>query len=99
TDSPTRTSQPVLIAIRSFDARWIKVYVARHTGKENEKLLEDSSDESPPNSGSIWDSFSFSGSSSSSSSSSSSATKIDDVTDDTINIFSVASGHLYERLL
>ncbi|CAF4066638.1 unnamed protein product, partial [Rotaria magnacalcarata] len=39
TDSPTRTSQPVLIAIRSFDARWIKVYVARHTGKENEKLL------------------------------------------------------------
>ncbi|CAF4831125.1 unnamed protein product, partial [Rotaria magnacalcarata] len=69
------------------------------TGKENEKLLEDSSDESPPNSGSIWDSFSFSGSSSSSSSSSSSATKIDDVTDDTINIFSVASGHLYERLL
>ncbi|CAF4517585.1 unnamed protein product [Rotaria socialis] len=98
TDSPTRTSQPVLIAIRSFDARWIKVYVARQAGKENEKLLEDSSDESPPNSGSIWDSFSFSGSSSSSSSSAA-ATKVDDVTDDTINIFSVASGHLYERLL
>ncbi|CAF1343716.1 unnamed protein product, partial [Rotaria sordida] len=97
TDSSTRTSQPVLIAIRSFDARWIKVYVGRKSGKENEKLLEDSSDDTPSNSGSIWDSFSFG--SSPSSSSSSSSTKIDDITDDTINIFSVASGHLYERLL
>ncbi|CAF1440898.1 unnamed protein product [Rotaria sp. Silwood1] len=96
TDSPTRTTQPVLIAIRSFDARWIKVYVARKSGKENEKLLEDSSDDTPSNSGSIWDSFSFG---SSSSSSSSTSMKIDDITDDTINIFSVASGHLYERLL
>lgn len=94
TDSPTRTSQPVVIAIRSFDARWVKVYVGRKPGKENEKLLEDSSDDEPANSGSIWDTFSFGGSSSSASS-----TKIDEVTDDTINIFSVASGHLYERLL
>ena len=91
TDSSTRTSQPVLIAIRSFDARWIKVYVARKSGKENEKLLEDSSDDSSMSSGSIWDSFSFG--------TSSSSTTVDDVTDDTINIFSVASGHLYERLL
>ena len=97
TDAPTRTSQPVIIAIRSFDARWIKVYVARKLGKENEKLLEDSSDDSPTNSGSIWDSFSFG--SSSSSSSSSTSNKLEDATDDTINIFSVASGHLYERLL
>lgn len=93
TDSPTRTSQPVVVAIRSFDARWVKVYVARKPGKENEKLLEDSSDDSPLGSGSIWDSFSFGGSSSSAS------TKTEDNTDDTINIFSVASGHLYERLL
>lgn len=91
TDSPTRTSQPVIVVIRSFDARWVKVYVARKPGKENEKLLEDS-DDSGGGSGSIWDSFSFGGSSSS-------VTKSDDTTDDTINIFSVASGHLYERLL
>jgi UDP-glucose:glycoprotein glucosyltransferase len=97
TDSSTRTSQPVIIAIRSFDARWVKVYVGRKPGKENEKLLEDSTDDSPQGSGSIWDSFSFGGSSSSSSSSS--TNKIDEITDDTINIFSVASGHLYERLL
>ena len=98
TDSPTRTSQPVVIAIRSFDARWVKVYVGRKPGKENEKLLEDSPEEAATGSGSIWDSFGFSGSSSSSSSGSL-ASKIDEVTDDTINIFSVASGHLYERLL
>ena len=91
TDSPTRTSQPVIVAIRSFDARWIKVHVAKKPGKENEKLLEDSPEDA--GSGSIWDTFSFGGSSSSSSN------KLDEVTDDTINIFSVASGHLYERLL
>ncbi len=96
TDSSTRTSQPVIIAIRSFDARWVKVYVGRKPGKENEKLLEDSSDESAMGSGSIWDSFGFGGSPSPSPSSSN---KLDEITDDTINIFSVASGHLYERLL
>ena len=92
TDSSTRTSQPVIVAIRSFDARWVKVYVGRKPGKENEKLLEDSSDDSQMGSGSIWDSFSFGGATPP-------ATKSDDTTDDTINIFSVASGHLYERLL
>jgi UDP-glucose:glycoprotein glucosyltransferase len=97
-DATTRTSQPVTVAIRSFDARWIKLYVARKPGKEAEKLLEDSSEDAPTGLGSIWDSFSFGGSSSSSSSSSS-ANKLDEITDDTINIFSVASGHLYERLL
>lgn len=95
TDTVTRTSQPVMVAIRSFDARWIKVYVAKKPGKENEKLIEDSSDDSPMGSGSIWDSFSFGGSPSPSVS----TNKLDDITDDTINIFSVASGHLYERLL
>ncbi|CAF3651747.1 unnamed protein product [Adineta steineri] len=97
TDTSTRTSQPVIVAIRSFDARWIKVYVGRKSGKENEKLLEDSAEDSQGGSGSIWDSFSFGGSPSSGSGSA--GTKIDEVTDDTINIFSVASGHLYERLL
>jgi UDP-glucose:glycoprotein glucosyltransferase len=99
TDSSTRTSHPVVVVIRSFDARWVKVYVARKPGKENEKLLEDTSDDAPTGGGSIWDSLSFGGSSSSSSSSSSWGKKIDEITDDTINIFSVASGHLYERLL
>jgi UDP-glucose:glycoprotein glucosyltransferase len=95
TDTSTRTSQPVIIAIRSFDARWIKVYVGKKSGKENEKLLEDSPEDSATGTGSIWDSFNFGGSSSSSST----ANKLDEITDDTINIFSVASGHLYERLL
>lgn len=94
TDTASRTSQPVIIAIRSFDARWVKVYVARKAGKENEKLLEDSSDDSPMGSGSIWDSFGFG-----SAPTTTPPSKIDEVTDDTINIFSVASGHLYERLL
>ncbi|CAF1081741.1 unnamed protein product [Adineta ricciae] len=95
TDSSTRTSQPVIVAIRSFDARWIKVYVARKPGKENDKLLEDDgSEDASAGGGSIWDSFSFGGSPSGSV-----GTKIDEVSDDTINIFSVASGHLYERLL
>lgn len=95
TDSPTRTSQPVMIAIRSFDARWVKVFVGKKPGKENEKLLEDSPEEAGAGSGSIWDAFSFGGSSSTETLSA----KIDEVSDDTINIFSVASGHLYERLL
>ena len=94
TDTSSRTSQPVTIAIRSFDARWVKVYVGRKPGKENEKLLEDSSDDSPMDSGSIWDSFGFG-----SAATTTPPSKIDEVTDDTINIFSVASGHLYERLL
>ena len=94
TDTASRTSQPVTIAIRSFDARWVKVYVGRKPGKENEKLLEDSSDDSPMDSGSIWDSFGFG-----SAATTTPPSKIDEVTDDTINIFSVASGHLYERLL
>ncbi|CAF0760777.1 unnamed protein product [Didymodactylos carnosus] len=95
TDSSTRTTQPVIVGIRSFDARWIKIYVTRTTGTENEKLLEDS-DDSPSSGGSIWDSFSFG----SSVTTAGKSTKIDDIDDqDTLNIFSVASGHLYERLL
>jgi UDP-glucose:glycoprotein glucosyltransferase len=73
----------VSVVINSFRSHVVKVRVTKKPEKINVDLLGD--DEAPSG---IWDSITstFSGSASETSA-------------ETINIFSVASGHLYERLL
>lgn len=74
----------VMIAINSFKSKIIRIKVAKQAGKEQMNLLSDDEEE-----GGIFDSISrtFTG-----------GTKDADA-DKTLNIFSVASGHLYERFL
>jgi len=83
TDTPINVTE-TLIAINSFKSKIIKVKVAKQPGMEDKNLLADEEEE-----GGLWDSIS---------SSFSGGTKEEDK-DEVLNIFSVASGHLYERFL
>ncbi|KAL9964464.1 hypothetical protein ACROYT_G028110 [Oculina patagonica] len=75
------------VVVDSFIGKLMKVKVKRKPGMEGKDLLSDSDSKS---SGGIWDSLS---------SIVGSETKEDIPKDETINVFSVASGHLYERFL
>lgn len=79
------SSDGTRVIISSFRSHVIKLRVNKKSGKENNELLSDDDD----NKSGIWNSItsSFSGGNS------------DSQEQETINIFSVASGHLYERLL
>ncbi|CAH1245599.1 UGGT1 [Branchiostoma lanceolatum] len=88
TDTPAG-SDDVTVIMDSFKSKIIKIKVNKRPDKLQEDLL---SDEGESGGGGIWDSISsFTGG----------GKKSGDDTDeeDVINIFSVASGHLYERLL
>lgn len=85
TDTP-EGSKDVIVTINNFKSKVIRVKVSKKPGMENEKLLDDSEEEK----GGLWDSIS---------SSFSGGDKAAEEKDTTLNIFSVASGHLYERLL
>lgn len=82
----TANSSDIKVLVGSFQSQILKLRVSKKPGKFNEQLLDD--DE--PSSNSIWNSITstFSGSSGPDSSE-----------EEPINIFSVASGHLYERFL
>ena len=85
TNIPTNENK-VSVHLLSFDGPFIYLKVGKKTGKENEKLIED-----PRNSKGIFGSIS-------------NLFKKKDENEDeddenTVNIFSVASGHMYERLL
>lgn len=86
TDSPPNSSD-VITVMDSFKSKIIRIKVSKIPGKENEDLLS----EDEPNMG-LWDSISskFGGGSKSDD---------EDAVDPVINIFSLASGHLYERFL
>ncbi|XP_010635932.1 UDP-glucose:glycoprotein glucosyltransferase 1 isoform X1 [Fukomys damarensis] len=89
TDSPPDADEVVVI-LNNFKSKIIKVKVQKKADMVNEDLLSDGANE---NEAGFWDSFKwgFSG-----------GQKIEEVKqdkDDIINIFSVASGHLYERFL
>lgn len=84
TDTP-EGSENVIVAMSNLKARVIKIRVNKKPGMEKEKLLEDSKDDDKG----IWNTIS----------SSFSGTDSSEDKDNTLNIFSVASGHLYERLL
>ncbi|KAF5892752.1 UDP-glucose:glycoprotein glucosyltransferase 2-like isoform X1, partial [Clarias magur] len=87
TDSPADAGD-VIVMLNSFHSKIIKVRVQKKPDKINEDLLSESTDSK----GGLWDSItSLTGSSSVEDS----ETKKEDV----LNIFSVASGHLYERFL
>ncbi|KAJ8012704.1 hypothetical protein DPEC_G00045650 [Dallia pectoralis] len=87
TDSPA-DSGDVKVLLNSFHSKIIKVRVQRKADKMTEDLLS----EAPENKG-IWDSIaSLTGGGSSSEDE-------DKQREDVLNIFSVASGHLYERFL
>ena len=72
-----------VILITSFKSHLLKLKVQKKSGKEDEDLLESEEDR-----GGLWSSLANTFSSSTSES-----------PDETLNIFSLASGHLYERLL
>ncbi|XP_058520351.1 UDP-glucose:glycoprotein glucosyltransferase 1 [Ochotona princeps] len=89
TDSPPDADE-VVIVLNNFKSKIIKVKVQKKADMVNEDLLSDGTSE---NESGFWDSFKwgFTG-----------GQKTEDVKpdkDDIINIFSVASGHLYERFL
>ncbi|XP_029790655.1 UDP-glucose:glycoprotein glucosyltransferase 1 isoform X2 [Suricata suricatta] len=89
TDSPPEADE-VVVVLNNFKSKIIKVKVQKKADMVNEDLLSDGTSE---NESGFWDSFKwgFSG-----------GQKTEEVKqdkDDIINIFSVASGHLYERFL
>ncbi|XP_071798762.1 UDP-glucose:glycoprotein glucosyltransferase 1-like isoform X1 [Asterias amurensis] len=90
-------SQPgdddAIVIMDSFKSKIIKVKVSKQPGKESETLLSDSGTERVA--GGIWDSLSSFFSSFTGSGSKDTETE----QDKTLNIFSIASGHLYERFL
>lgn len=89
TDSPA-DSDDIVVVLNNFKSRIIKVKVQKKPDKFNEELLSDGTEE---NDTGFWTSFTrgFTG-----------GGKADEPKpdkDNVINIFSVASGHLYERFL
>uniref|UniRef100_G3P6S0 UDP-glucose ceramide glucosyltransferase-like 1 n=1 Tax=Gasterosteus aculeatus aculeatus TaxID=481459 RepID=G3P6S0_GASAC len=89
TDSPAE-SDDIVVVLNTFKSRIIKVKVQKKPDKFNEELLSDVTEE---NDAGFWKSLTrgFTG-----------AAKTEELKqekDDVINIFSVASGHLYERFL
>ncbi|KAM4625190.1 UDP-glucose:glycoprotein glucosyltransferase 1 [Polymixia lowei] len=89
TDSPA-DSDDIIVVLNNFKSRIIKVKVQKKPDKFNEELLSDGTQE---NDSGFWESLTrgFTG-----------GVKTEEPKqekDDVINIFSVASGHLYERFL
>ncbi|XP_047466764.1 UDP-glucose:glycoprotein glucosyltransferase 1 isoform X2 [Mugil cephalus] len=89
TDSPA-DSDDVVVVLNNFKSRIIKVKVQKKPDKFNEELLSDGTEE---NDSGFWNSLTrgFTGTGK--------TEEPKQEKDDVINIFSVASGHLYERFL
>ncbi|XP_005798400.1 UDP-glucose:glycoprotein glucosyltransferase 1 isoform X2 [Xiphophorus maculatus] len=89
TDSPS-DSDDIIVVLNNFKSRIIKVKVQKKPDKFNEELLSDGTEE---NDSSFWKSLArgFTGGGK--------TEEPKQEKDDVINIFSVASGHLYERFL
>ncbi|XP_072300712.1 UDP-glucose:glycoprotein glucosyltransferase 2 isoform X2 [Eucyclogobius newberryi] len=87
TDSPADAGD-VIVVLNSFHSKIIKVRVQKKADQINEDLLSESTE-----SGGIWDSIaSLTGAGAK-------KEDADKKKEDVLNIFSVASGHLYERFL
>lgn len=100
----TVNSTEVVPVVSSFRSLVLKIKVNKKPGKANEELLYDS-DEASGGGGdgdnSLWGSFSWSGSDSDKDGKKGSkgGDKEEDEDSKRINVFSLATGHLYERLL
>lgn len=95
-----------LVAVKSFADIVNRLQVAKRPGMENIPLLQDASgDDDDASEGGLWDSLnsltSFFGSSSSAKKdrTKTKALKVDPDDDGRIHVFSLATGHMYERLL
>ncbi|XP_054159379.1 UDP-glucose:glycoprotein glucosyltransferase 1-like [Oppia nitens] len=97
TDSPSNSPQ-VLALISSFKSNVIKIRVNKKPGKQNEELLYDSDDDELDDMNSLWNSFSWNSSPSSSKKKDKTNATVNEEPD-RINVFSLATGHLYERLM
>ena len=87
----TEAQEELSILISSFQSKIVKLRVAKKADKHDQQLLE--SDDNAEASGGLWDSIT-STLTGTTGSGNNAAEK-----DDTLNIFCLASGHLYERLL
>ena len=97
TESETKRSQNIVIVINSFEGKIIKVKVSKKSDKINENVLDDKEDKQEDES--IWSSIAtrFGGGGSGSVGDSDIANTKNE--QNVLNIFSLASGHLYERLM
>ena len=85
----TGTDDDIPVLISSFHSKIVKLRVSKKLDMKDQELLE--ADSAGDNSGGLWNSIASTFSSSSGSEAS--------AKDETLNIFCLASGHLYERLL
>ncbi|KAJ6218756.1 hypothetical protein RDWZM_004568 [Blomia tropicalis] len=96
----TVNSTEVIPVVSNFRSYVVKIKVNKKPGKQNEELLYDSDNDNEADN-SLWGSFSWSSDSGSDKKKKKQAKKDQDDDEDSkrINIFSLATGHLYERLL
>lgn len=88
----TKGGQDIPVLISSFQSKIVKLRVSKKPDKRNEELLESDSDRDK-DAGGLWNSITstFGGSSAKANG--------DSDNEEPLNIFCLASGHLYERLL
>lgn len=94
----TGNNTEIIPVVSGFRSLVIKIRVNKKSGKQNEELLYDSENDKDDGSNSLWDSWNWGGSKTDSKEASA-PTQSEDEDSNRINIFSLASGHLYERLL
>lgn len=92
----TENNSEIIPVVASFRSNVIKIRVNKKPGKQNEELLYNSDSENGDGGNSLWDSWSWG---SGNKEPSDATAKEADEDSNRINIFSLASGHLYERLL
>uniref|UniRef100_A0A6A7FWQ9 UDP-glucose:glycoprotein glucosyltransferase 1-like isoform X2 n=2 Tax=Hirondellea gigas TaxID=1518452 RepID=A0A6A7FWQ9_9CRUS len=97
TDTPGGSSL-VQVLLSSFKSHVVKVRVAKQSGKQDEDLLEEDGT-GTQGGGGLWDTITSTFSSGDDASDTALAAAAAAEGADIINIFSVASGHLYERFL
>jgi UDP-glucose:glycoprotein glucosyltransferase len=96
TDSEHKRSSNILVVIDNFESKVIKVKVSKKADKINQNLLDEKENEKES---SIWDSIANTIVGSGGSDTGAVSNDKKNANENVLNIFSVASGHLYERLM
>ncbi|XP_075241125.1 UDP-glucose:glycoprotein glucosyltransferase 1-like [Convolutriloba macropyga] len=100
-------SEDVIVSMRSFTNKFIHIFVSKKPGMQDKDVLGQVESDKPQKTGGIWDTVKSSlfgdNGSAGSESAKASCPEGEDCTNDreaeVLNIFSVASGHLYERFM